>query len=186
MGKKQFAKDPLLYIHQPSISTPEAPMQSDYRSPSNNTQQNTTSRTNPETITPLNARSNKQVPTQKAQKQPVRKTAFEKQFSKTREEDTGKQVEQDDTDASSASEDTSDTNETVKFNDRSVKEKVAYFVDAPDFAPKMRCEIKTDARTYRGYIVDQQENIVYLRTGKRTTNTKVPLEEIINIRMLGF
>lgn len=194
MGKKQFARDPLLYIHQPSISTPEAPMQSDYQT-QRSLQANTTAYTNTNTITstttPKAVKSiEEQMPAKKTQKQPIRKTAFEKQFNKTRQEDTNTAENQKEADTAdnqaktTSSEDTSDKNEPVKFKDRSIEEKIAYFADAPEFAPKMRCEVKTDARTYRGYIADRQEETVYMRTGKRTTN--IPMTKITDIRMLGF
>ena len=186
MGKKQFARDPLLYIHQPSIGTPEAPMQSDYRSPSTNT--TISDNANPTTVAEIT--TNKQEPIKKVPKQPIRKKAFEKQFNKTKQEDNTAEATQDDesilTDAATSTEDAANITEPVKFKDRSLKDKISYFADAPEFAPKMRCEVKTEARTYRGYIVDRQEDIVYMRTGKRTSNTKIPVEKIIDIRMLGF
>ncbi|MBM7601612.1 hypothetical protein JOC34_004040 [Virgibacillus halotolerans] len=189
MGKKQFARDPLLYIHQPSIGTPEAPMQSDYRSP-RTMQTNAPLKANTAPTTVAESNTNKQDPIKKVPKQPIRKTAFEKQFNKTKQEDNTAEATQDDesilTDAAMLTEDATNITEPVKFKDRSLKDKISYFADAPEFAPKMRCEVKTEARTYRGYIVDRQEDIVYMRTGKRTSNTKIPVEKIIDIRMLGF
>lgn len=189
MGKNDFARDPLLYIHQPSISTPEAPMQSDYQTPQSNT-------TTTNTITSITAPKvdrnidEEQMATKKIQKQPIRKTAFEKQFNKTKQEDMDAAKNEEDEDIAdnqpktTSPEDTSEGNEPIKFKDRSIEEKIAYFADAPEFAPKMRCEVKTEERTYRGYIVDRQEDTVSMRTGKRTTN--ISATKIIDIRMLGF
>ena len=164
MGKKRFAKDPLLYIHQPSIGTPKAPMQSNYTASGK----------------PKHATVNETTQGTQSLKQPIRKTAFEKQFNKPKEENK-KQVTMDEEPGDTESKTNDDS---VKFKDRTLEGKVAYFTDAPELAPKMRCEVKTEDRTYRGYIVNRQEDDVYMHSGKRSL--KIPMTKIKNIRMLGF
>ncbi|HLQ70739.1 MAG TPA: CotO family spore coat protein, partial [Bacillota bacterium] len=73
-----------------------------------------------------------------------------------------------------------------KFRDMTIKEKVYYFSDAPALSPKLRCEVQTINRSYRGKIVDFVDNEVYIRVGRRRSTTNIPFDEIRDIRLLGF
>src|SRR5699024_11650770 len=73
-----------------------------------------------------------------------------------------------------------------KFKDMTIEEKVEYFVSQPRHVPKLRCQIETNERKYRGIIIDFQEDHVFIRVGKRSSSTKISLDQITNIRMLGF
>src|SRR5699024_12853598 len=76
--------------------------------------------------------------------------------------------------------------ERPKFKDMTIEEKVEYFVRQPRHVPKLRCQIETNERKYRGIIIDFQEGHVFIRVGKRSSSTKISLDQITNIRMLGF
>lgn len=173
MGKKRFAKDPLLYIHQPSAQTPKAPMQHNYTSPQRRRNKEVEDRT----ATP---------PTQNVQKKHLSRTFFKEEalYSDELESETETNESEEDKDDEEITDE--DKNETPKFKDMTLKEKVDYFVDAPEYAPKLRCEVKTEKRTYRGLITDSIDDDVFIRVGKRSSSTAVPMEEIISIRLLGF
>ncbi len=76
--------------------------------------------------------------------------------------------------------------ERPKFKDMTIEEKVAYFVDTPSYAPQMRCEIRTEDRAYRGVITGSEDNYVYIRVGNRKQSTKIKLDDIKHIKLLGF
>lgn len=78
------------------------------------------------------------------------------------------------------------TEEKQKFKDMSIEEKVDYFINSPSYAPKLKCEIKTDQRTYRGVITGAEGNDVYIRVGNRSASAKVSLDDIKHIKLLGF
>lgn len=72
------------------------------------------------------------------------------------------------------------------FKEMTVEEKVRYFVDAPSYVPKVRCEVKTTSRRYRGEITALEDDHVIVQIGTRTPPKKVPLGEIIDIHIIGF
>ncbi|NBJ70913.1 MULTISPECIES: CotO family spore coat protein [Clostridia] len=76
--------------------------------------------------------------------------------------------------------------EKPKFKDLSIEEKVDYFIKSPSYAPKLKCEIKTEQRTYRGIITGAEENDVFIRVGNRSSSIKVSLDDIKHIKLLGF
>lgn len=183
MGKKRFARDPLLYIQQPKVHKTEAPMQSRYMTPKRE----------------KGIVANNKLEEGVAQK-PVKQTSYEKHFNKPKQEafqtkQEGPQpkrkksfIEQreqtEETEEIEETEDTTERDNPIKFKDMTIEQKVDYFVNSSSFAPKMRCEIKTEERTYRGVITDKKEEDVFIRVGKR--NAKLTMADIISIRMLGF
>ncbi|PAV29174.1 hypothetical protein CIL05_12310 [Virgibacillus profundi] len=190
MGKKKIAREPLLYIHQPTNQTPKAPMQYNYVTPKK--------RSEPE-------QQQGDTSTGSAPKRPVKRNAYYKELNRTENsednnevddredpEDSNEQNYQYDTDGQDEPEAALDKDkpsthgESIKFKDMTLEEKVAYFVNKPSYTPKMRCEVKTEEKTYRGIITDYKENDVFIRVGKRSTSTQIPMDKISNIRMLGF
>ncbi|SFA82751.1 Spore coat protein CotO [Lentibacillus halodurans] len=167
MGDKKVAKSPLLYIHQPGIQTPEAPMQSQY-------------------MTPKNKRHDKKGGSSKIKKQPVNRNLFNNQnvYEQAEEEIESSEESPELDQQDYAVEDRHQ--ERKKFKDLTLKERVDYFLNSPKHAPVMRAEIKTAGRSYRGNIVDYQDDNVYIRVGKRTTPAKVPFDTIKEIRLIGF
>ena len=164
MGNKQFAKDPLLYIQQPSIQTPEAPMQHNYYTPtreSGTVNEEVKSRENVYT-------------------RALRRNHFVKN-NVIQDEENDEEINKDEDEKE---------NETLpnqaKFKDMTLKQKVAYFVDRPSHAPIMKCEVKTEEKTYHGIIMESEDDQVFIRVGRRSSSTKIPFDEIISIRMLGF
>ncbi|WP_174612818.1 CotO family spore coat protein [Virgibacillus ihumii] len=178
MGQKKYAKSPLLYIHQPTIRTPEAPMQHNYRTPKKG--EDSTAASSNDGIGAADA-----VPRKKA---PARRLQKRDNFSKPAEE----KINEDSTVATDDSNEKMDPTEDKggddrkKFKDMTVRERLDYFLNTPKHVPTMRCEIKTEERKYRGRIVDFQEERVYMQVGRRKSATKIPFDEILEIGLIGF
>lgn len=166
MGDNKSAKSPLLYIHQPYVRTPGASMQSHY-------------------MTPKKQRDDKKKEHNKVIKRPVNRNHFTKQVESedTEEaEEAGEQIES----SEDSPEHKDSGQERKKFREMTVEERIDYFLNPPKHAPVMRCEVKTEERKYRGTIVDSQDEKVYMRVGRRTTPTTIPIDSINEIRMIGF
>ncbi|MBP1947218.1 CotO family spore coat protein [Virgibacillus litoralis] len=158
MGEKKFAKSPLLYIHQPSIGTPKAPMQHQYTTPK---------KASAEQVVAQETKS--------VQTRTLRRDNFSKKSES--EEDTNEDADESDE---------SSDQERKKFKDMTINERVDYLVNPPKHVPAMKCEVKTDERNYRGTIVDFMEDNVIMRLGRRTSKTEIPFESINDIRLIGF
>ncbi|WP_047982365.1 CotO family spore coat protein [Ornithinibacillus contaminans] len=175
----KFANEPLMYIQQPTVSKPTAPMQHEYRTPKKVL--TTTSATEP--TSPQKKTTNRSTSIGKITRgfvqelkepQPVRRAPRNK-GQETSTEKEKKSVEQPVSDTST---------EKKKFKDMSLLEKVEYFVNTPSHLPKMRCEVKTDARSFRGIIKDFQDNQISMLVGRRTST--IDFTEVTDIRLLGF
>lgn len=159
MGEKKFAKNPLLYIHQPSIGTPKAPMQHHYTTPKK---------------APAEQAVTKE--TKNVQTRPVKRDNFSKKSVS----------EEDDTNEAADESDESSDQERKKFKDMTLNERIEYFVNSPKHVPVMKCEVKTEERNYRGIIVDFKEENIIMRVGRRTSTTGIPFEKVDDIRLIGF
>ncbi|GAB3789780.1 CotO family spore coat protein [Virgibacillus kimchii] len=159
MANRKYARDPMLYIQQPGSKNPRASMQYSYRT--------------------------KKVPSsQSLEGGSIRSRNFineERELHEREEKLKGEQEESEGEDFSPAEE-----NKRISFNERTLEEKISYFTDAPTYAPKKRCEIKTDNKTYRGIITDRDEEHVFVRVGNRSKAMKIMINEITSIRLLGF
>lgn len=184
MARKKFAKDPMLYIHQPQVERPQAPMQDQYISPR-------------KTKEPVSADELAETP--KNNSNPVRrKRNFFTEESKqdkneaVKEEDVpSKEIQKDEAISEKEQNKRRETNqqpvkEKTKFKDMSIEEKIQYLVNSPVHAPDLRCEVKTEKRNYRGVIKDSKDEVVIMRVGKRTNDTEIPINDILAIRMIGF
>lgn len=175
MRHDKSRKDPLLYIHQSKSKTPEAYMQQDYITPKDSIGRNGTQRNH--------------IP-----KQNKRASGKSSYFRSPHLDAEVEQQEEEPTEEGSIPE-TEDDNEPTgssrpprdkKFKDMTLEEKVYYFAYAPALSPKLKCEVRTNNRSYRGRIVDFVENEVYMRMGRRKTPEKIPFDSIRDIRLLGF
>ncbi len=162
MGEKKFAKSPLLYIHQPSIGTPKAPMQHQYTTPKKAPAEQTVTQE-----------------TKSVQTRPIRRDNFSKKSDSQAEDPSEETDESDENDESS-------DQERKKFKDMTLHERVDYFVNPPKHVPAMKCEVKTEERNYRGTIVDFKEENVIMRVGRRNSTTAIPFDSINDIRLIGF
>ncbi|RKQ32641.1 CotO family spore coat protein [Oceanobacillus halophilus] len=160
MGEKRYANDPMLFIHQPQVSAPKAPMQNSYVSPKRSKKKPVEPSSNTEPV--------KEIPKRRysARKSMKDETAVEKEI----EEEEPKQDET--------------TSKRKQFKDMTTRERILYFTNTSEYAPKLKCEIKTDNKSHRGVILNFKDEIVEMQVGRRAV--KIPFEEIKQVRMLGF
>lgn len=159
MVKKKYAREPLLYIEQRTISTPVAPMQYDY-------------------ITPKS--SSEEVKSQR----PTQNRPLKRNFFNFNEEQKGPEPVGDE--KKDLAFEVKKANNDKSFSDMSLLEKIDYFLNRPAHAPVIRSEIKTKENVYRGVLTESNEESVFIRVGRRTANTEVKFSEIESIRMLGL
>ncbi|WP_106497952.1 CotO family spore coat protein [Lentibacillus sp. Marseille-P4043] len=174
MVKKRYARDPLFYIQQPKITKPEAPMQHNYSTPRN------ASKGKPQQNSDQTGRT-----------QSLKGDNFQHFRNPQPDDEDGDvtefQQEEDDTEEQDGAEDPKEEVENKnrpKFKDMSIEEKINYFVNTPPHIPKLKCEVRTEEKAHRGIMVDQEDETILMRTGRRKIS--VPKNEIIEIRMLGM
>lgn len=173
MGKK-YAKNPLLFIHQPKEVDKKVPMQHMY-------------------VTPKEKKESKP-DHQETVKKSIRHRAFAEQDNEPQNEsdlymnDTDSEVEDkmEMTEEDMTEQSLNSNGDKQRFKDMSIEEKVNYFVNSPSYAPKLKCEIRTEGRNYRGVITGSDGNDVYVRVGNRSSSTKISLDDIKHIKLLGF
>lgn len=189
---RKYAREPLLYIHQPSVTSPNAPMQHSYAT------QRKVSSTVPapeaEKKTPakvMKKRSSTEIISQNITKelqeplpqQPKkRRPVLPVEENEDIKDATGSKPSNHTELTEQAVENT--TAERKKFRDMSIMEKVEYFINTPQHLPRMRSEVRTDERKYRGVIMDLEEDEILMRVGRRSTRIK--MEDITDIQLLGF
>ncbi|MFC3040563.1 CotO family spore coat protein [Virgibacillus xinjiangensis] len=166
MGKKKFAKEPLLYIHQPSIGKPEAKMQYDY-----STQQK---------AQPVIASEEERGNTSIAKK----RGDFLEEEQRVLEEIGQDKEKGKDKEVSSFKEQKEVYSDNKPFKEMDIQEKAAYLAETPKFTPKKKCEVKMEDRRFRGTITEVRDGTVYMRTGNRSR--ELTIREITDIRMIGF
>lgn len=171
--QKKYATSPLLYIHQPEISSPKAPMQSNYATPKKEKQ------VEPESTVPKIEKWNT--------RPPMKKSSKAKSKTPPKEKTADREEKPREPKATAETEDrTSKAESNKKFNDMTVSEKIDYFISKPEHIPRMKCEVKTEERSYRGTITNVEEDQVLMRVGKRSSITKISIESITEIRLIGF
>lgn len=164
MGNKRFAENPLLYIQQPTVGAPKANMQHHYYTPQKD--QQSFEQVNKKTV--------------RKQTRPLKRTHFPEDEA-IEEESVEESVEE-----VSAEINVEELSKESKFKDMTLDQKIHYFVDRPSHAPQIRCEIKTDEKKFQGIITGTEEEHVLIRVGRRSSSIKVPISDVIGIRMLGF
>ncbi|HLR52754.1 MAG TPA: CotO family spore coat protein [Candidatus Avamphibacillus sp.] len=168
MSKKRYAKDPLLYIQQPNVRTPMARMQSNYR-------------TNRRIVTSHTGDKQEEEKIKRArpQRRPGPRYPVEApgDVITTDTNESAKEKER---------EQSEKEKERPKFKDMSLKQKVEYFAEKPNHISKMKCEVKTSNKTFRGIITDFDGETVFMRSGRSVKIKTIPFSQIKRVRMLGL
>ena len=73
-----------------------------------------------------------------------------------------------------------------KFIDMNIEERIHYFLSQPSYAPKVKCEIRTEQRKYVGYIQSFVNNQVKMLLPGRKKEITLSLDEIQMINLFGF
>ncbi|WP_281975411.1 CotO family spore coat protein [Halobacillus litoralis] len=173
--EKRLAKQPMLYIVQPSFKPAEVPMQTSFR-----TQRPTESGSSQEPNV-------KETPVQEKEVRMRRQQAPHlEELSKLKTEGAAEEVQTKVEKSAPDAKRTSSRERRQRFHDLSLEEKVNYFFNLSPHVPKMKCEVTTDEEQHRGYITDYQEGIVHMKVFQRPFQQEVPFEAIKDIRLLGF
>ncbi len=179
MGKSEHAQKPLLYIQQPKINAPVAEMQHHYHSAKNKAP--------------------------KMEVDPVKSVAAQRRHLNRRnsfpapeirevaEIDLGievaeinEKVDQRVLDIEVDSITEIEESRNNSFREKSLEERVDYFINLPSNMPAMKCEVKTVDDVYRGIIRDFKDGFVFIQLGRGSMMEKVAFDQIQTIRMLGF
>jgi Spore coat protein CotO len=201
----KFAKEPLLYIQQPTVIRPSAPMQHTYSTPKKkakiesspqpekkNPQQPIKRRSSLDAITKEIVHDLKVAPTNEVKPiKTIKRTGKIDLPSTPSPEPTPAQEtpssSQQTLSAPTEQQDTNEEkNERKKFKDMTILEKVLYFIHTPSHLPRMRCEVITEERKYRGIIRDFQDDNIVMQVGRRGSSTKINLDDVKEIQLLGF
>ncbi|SET15919.1 Spore coat protein CotO [Oceanobacillus limi] len=168
MGKKKYASDPLMYIHQPRMKRSGAQMQHQY----------TTAKKKEERPSDKQDIKDQSIP-----KRPVRikrSQQVQEPQSKVEERNEPKSEIENETEEESAEKE----ERPKKFKDMTLRQKISYFAETPKHIPKMKCEIKTNERSYRGVVLSFEDDTIRMVAGRR--NVTISFEDVIEVRMLGL
>lgn len=161
-------KEPLLYIEQPTFSKPKAFMQENY-----------SSLTKPKVKQPEPPVQESLVIERRRRRNPFFDLLEEEVITEVNEEES----EKDRTTENNLKE-TKEESDDLKFNDLSIQGKIDYFINLPPEMPKMKCEIELTDDVFRGYILEDKETEIVMRTGR--VNETFKKEDIKNIILIGF
>ncbi|MFP3418552.1 CotO family spore coat protein [Bacillus sp. SIMBA_154] len=67
-----------------------------------------------------------------------------------------------------------------------IDEKVDFLTSLPHNMPRALCLVEADGKTYRGIIMDREENTVIIRTAGGGNPVELAIDEISSIHPLGF
>ncbi|MDC3425463.1 spore coat CotO family protein [Aquibacillus sp. 3ASR75-11] len=212
--RKKMERGPMLYITQPDLQSPKARMQYDYRTPKQKKKQASAienekrrrsakqqkSKKNNEANEPVSNKQNETAENVDVQQLDDEVTEDQMTHSETENQhsETGNQdseTKNHHTEKLSDEGSGLETGEEVKqkaqnkrrpFNNMTVEEKVHYFLKIPPQLPKMKCEVITNNKSYRGVVTDYQDGLVHMRTFRSPFKVDVPIDDIENIRIIGF
>ncbi|SDJ86627.1 CotO family spore coat protein [Sediminibacillus albus] len=185
------AREPMLYITQPSLEKPAASMQTNYRTPRKKKRK-------PADKIPA---ATKEMRKRHSGKEPEEVSAVDivegeiykelsddstTEHSESANKDELKGEREEVQEESPENAVTSQRTKRKRFRDMTITEKVDYFVGIPQTVPRMKCEVTTDNQTYRGVIYDRRNDVVYMKTIKRPFKAEIKQQEIKKIRLLGF
>ncbi|WP_226037633.1 CotO family spore coat protein [Aquibacillus saliphilus] len=160
MGKrKKRVQRPMLYIAQPELGDPLASMQSDYRTP-----------------------KKKKVKKQNKQISGHTRTVSSRKRAVSRESNV--EYPSDDEVSQNRGEDLGNRMERKRFSDMSIEEKVTYYAGMPFHVPKMKCEVVTLNKNYRGIIEDFHDGIVFMKTARK--EVEINIDEINDIQLVSL
>src|SRR5699024_9155928 len=168
MGEDKYANNPLLYISQPDIKTPQARMQNHY-------------------VTQTTKKKNQQ--NRRSGNKPLKRHTFPVS-ARRRRLDTDRLMEERTPHESNADDDAKtihdNTHQRSKFKNVTINEKVANFDSRARHIPKIKCKNKTSEKTYGGIITEFNHNTVIIQQGTKHTPETVAFADIEEVHMLGL
>jgi len=85
-----------------------------------------------------------------------------------------------------ATEKVAPSNRKVNFKDLSTAEKIDYILNIPSQIPRMKCELVTTEGSLIGIISDMEGDSIQFKSIRRPFKREVKLEDIRDIKLLGF
>ncbi len=76
--------------------------------------------------------------------------------------------------------------EKRRFKDFSLEEKINHFLDMPFHVPKPPCEITTDEKIYKGYLIKRSDEFVILQTPNKAKTIPIKEIDIKDIKLYGL
>lgn len=199
--KKSVAKQPMLYITQPSLQKAEANMQSSYQSKKEERKASAKEKEEgagkEEKKPRLRTTRRLNLKNELRTESPILKEPETKQEELSKVSDAETETENetqstlDDGNQSDSDEYQDDSQHARrkrrnKFRDMSLEERVQYFIQLPPQVPKMKCEVSTEEESYRGWIDKYEEGTVTMKIIRRPFHINIPFESIREIRLMGF
>ncbi|MBC5637254.1 hypothetical protein H8S33_10605 [Ornithinibacillus sp. BX22] len=189
MKRRKYAREPLLYIHQPTVDKPTAPMQHSYTSAKKQANKSISSSPTHSESGAKSQETIKKRPSLNSFSTGIANSNEVKepqpQVKKRRPSFPTQELEEMESTSSSFEEVTEENNlERKKFKEMTLLEKIDYFIKTPSHLPRMRCEVVTNDNKYRGIMLDKESEVIKMRVGRRTI--VVSIEDITDIRLLGF
>ncbi|RDW18284.1 hypothetical protein CWR48_11920 [Oceanobacillus arenosus] len=176
MSDKKFANEPMLYIQQPSISRPAAPMQHQYTSPKRR-----------KDVISSESTADTQLKSAAAPRKRVKHNTFQQQLMGKTVDNLEETIDQEPVQEKvDEVKEQATQNRKKQFKEMTLQEKALYLADSPTFAPKVKCEVKTNEQSHRGIVTDFKDDTVFMQVGRRTTLTSIPFADITEIRMISF
>ena len=71
------------------------------------------------------------------------------------------------------------------FKECSIKEKIQYLLHIPKELPNLKCDVLTETESYRGMLVKEDKEYIFLRQHGRREQT-ILKSEIKDIRLISF
>ncbi|GIO25778.1 CotO family spore coat protein [Ornithinibacillus bavariensis] len=191
--RSKFANEPLMYIHQPTVIRPSAPMQHTYRTPKKEDKIESVQKPVKKYPKPTKQRTNisaisKDIVHDLKEAPPNANDLANSAQNTSNKDLTGNSTPAEPSESPIPIEpqDNKDNNEKKKFRDMSILEKVMYFINTPNHLPRMRCEVITEEKKYRGIIKDFQEDHIIMQVGRRMPTTSISIKDVKGIQLIGF
>lgn len=73
-----------------------------------------------------------------------------------------------------------------RFKDRTLQEKVDYFIERSSFAPMIRCIVKTELGDHSGWIAESTRDVLKIANRRRRIIKKINTSDILDIEIIGF
>lgn len=170
MGRnRKVVQQPMLYITQPELGPVKASMQSTYRTEKVKEEEK-----------PAEVAAESKQQTSNVEKEPRHKKVNNLQKGTTNQEVKTTETNQAKQPSSKPQ------SRRQRFKEMNLVEKVNYFATLPNRVPKMKCEVLTEKNSFKGLILDYKDKIVYLQLFKRSKVIEIPLNDIKDIKLLGF
>lgn len=73
-----------------------------------------------------------------------------------------------------------------RFKDRTLQEKIDYFIGRSNFAPMVRCIVKTETGDHNGWIAESTDEVLKIANRRKRITKEVNTSEILDIEIIGF